>query len=64
MILLFPFNFCSIWDWNDGTRELNMEDARSMATDKWNLNHVSIIFNLTLFFTFNIHFHAPFYIDY
>ncbi|TVU51611.1 hypothetical protein EJB05_03051 [Eragrostis curvula] len=30
----------SIWDWNDGTRELNIEDARSMATDRWNLDHV------------------------
>ncbi|KAL6643452.1 hypothetical protein ACP70R_018218 [Stipagrostis hirtigluma subsp. patula] len=30
----------SIWDWNDGTRELNIEDARSMATDGWNLDQV------------------------
>ncbi|CAL4907057.1 unnamed protein product [Urochloa decumbens] len=30
----------SIWDWNDGSRELNLEDARSLATDKWNLDHV------------------------
>ncbi|PAN20404.1 hypothetical protein PAHAL_3G405700 [Panicum hallii] len=30
----------SIWDWNDGSRELNVEDARSLATDKWNLDHV------------------------
>ncbi|GJN40038.1 hypothetical protein PR202_gb29202 [Eleusine coracana subsp. coracana] len=28
----------SIWDWNDGTREFNMEDARSMATERWNLD--------------------------
>jgi len=31
---------CSVWDWNDGSRELNIEDARSLATDKWNLDHV------------------------
>ncbi|KAL5201869.1 hypothetical protein ABZP36_036223 [Zizania latifolia] len=30
----------STWDWNDGSRELNIEDARSLATDKWNLDHV------------------------
>ncbi|CAN6355814.1 unnamed protein product [Urochloa humidicola] len=30
----------SVWDWNDGSRELNLEDARSLATDKWNLDHV------------------------
>ncbi|KAK3136500.1 hypothetical protein QOZ80_5BG0436770 [Eleusine coracana subsp. coracana] len=30
----------SIWDWNDGTREFNMEDARSMATERWNLDLV------------------------
>ncbi|CAN6347507.1 unnamed protein product [Urochloa humidicola] len=30
----------SIWDWNDGSRELNLEDARSLASDKWNLDHV------------------------
>nr|CAB3461944.1 unnamed protein product [Digitaria exilis] len=32
----------SVWDWNDGSRELNIEDARSLATDKWNLDQVSI----------------------
>nr|CAB3465741.1 unnamed protein product [Digitaria exilis] len=31
----------SVWDWNDGSRELNIEDARSLATDKWNLDQVS-----------------------
>ncbi|XP_062202858.1 WD repeat-containing protein GTS1-like isoform X4 [Phragmites australis] len=30
----------STWDWNDGTRELSIEDARSLATDRWNLDHV------------------------
>ncbi|KAF8659611.1 hypothetical protein HU200_058365 [Digitaria exilis] len=30
----------SVWDWNDGSRELNIEDARSLATDKWNLDQV------------------------
>ncbi|XP_062203683.1 WD repeat-containing protein GTS1-like [Phragmites australis] len=30
----------SVWDWNDGTRELNVEDARSLVTDRWNLDHV------------------------
>ncbi|KQJ81645.1 WD repeat-containing protein GTS1 [Brachypodium distachyon] len=30
----------STWDWNEGNRELNIEDARSLATDKWNLDHV------------------------
>ncbi|KAM0901007.1 hypothetical protein ACQ4PT_020265 [Festuca glaucescens] len=30
----------STWDWNDGTRELNVEDARSLSTNKWNLDHV------------------------
>ncbi|CAN6333728.1 unnamed protein product [Urochloa humidicola] len=30
----------SVWDWNNGSRELNLEDARSLATDKWNLDHV------------------------
>ncbi|XP_008672316.1 WD repeat-containing protein GTS1-like isoform X1 [Zea mays] len=30
----------SVWDWNDGARELNIEDARSLATDRWNLDHV------------------------
>ncbi|XP_022681209.1 WD repeat-containing protein 89 homolog isoform X2 [Setaria italica] len=33
----------SVWDWNDGSRELNMEDARSLATDKWNLDHLWLI---------------------
>ncbi|XP_006663956.1 WD repeat-containing protein GTS1 isoform X1 [Oryza brachyantha] len=30
----------STWDWNDGSRELNIEEARSLATDRWNLDHV------------------------
>ncbi|KAI4974123.1 hypothetical protein ZWY2020_047403 [Hordeum vulgare] len=30
----------STWDWNDGTRELNIENARSLASDKWNLDHL------------------------
>uniref|UniRef100_A0A0E0MLL1 Uncharacterized protein n=1 Tax=Oryza punctata TaxID=4537 RepID=A0A0E0MLL1_ORYPU len=30
----------STWDWNDGSRELNIDDARSLATDRWNLDHV------------------------
>jgi hypothetical protein len=41
--MFFSLNYyCSVWDWTDGFRELNMEDARSFATDKWNLDHVSI----------------------
>ncbi|KAJ1282348.1 hypothetical protein BS78_03G044900 [Paspalum vaginatum] len=30
----------SIWNWTDGAREMNMEDARSLATDRWNLDQV------------------------
>ncbi|KAG0449982.1 hypothetical protein HPP92_027132 [Vanilla planifolia] len=30
----------SIWDWVDGRREMNFEDARSMASNKWNLDHI------------------------
>ncbi|XP_062202856.1 WD repeat-containing protein GTS1-like isoform X2 [Phragmites australis] len=33
----------STWDWNDGTRELSIEDARSLATDRWNLDHLWLI---------------------
>ncbi|XP_072993405.1 WD repeat-containing protein GTS1 [Typha latifolia] len=30
----------SIWDWNDARSEVIFEDARSMASDRWNLDHV------------------------
>ncbi|RWW65684.1 hypothetical protein BHE74_00026993 [Ensete ventricosum] len=31
---------CSIWDLKDTRREVNFEDARSLASEKWNLDHV------------------------
>lgn len=30
----------SIWDWKEGKREVNLEEARSSASDRWNLDHV------------------------
>lgn len=30
----------SVWDWSDGAREMNIEDARSLATDRWSLDQV------------------------
>lgn len=30
----------SIWDWKDTKREVNFEDARSLASDKWNLDDI------------------------
>ncbi|KAJ6811659.1 WD repeat-containing protein 89-like protein isoform X1 [Iris pallida] len=30
----------SIWDWKDERREINFEDARSLASKNWNLDHV------------------------
>ncbi|XP_038981740.1 WD repeat-containing protein GTS1 isoform X1 [Phoenix dactylifera] len=30
----------SIWDWEEGKREVNFEEARSSASDRWNLDHV------------------------
>ncbi|XP_078177068.1 transducin/WD40 repeat-like superfamily protein isoform X1 [Carex rostrata] len=30
----------SIWDWNEGRREANFEQARSLVSDQWNLNNV------------------------
>jgi len=31
----------SIWNWKDGTNEGNFSDARSLASESWNLDHVS-----------------------
>lgn len=33
-------NLYSIWDWKDTRKEINFEDARSLASDKWNLDNV------------------------
>uniref|UniRef100_A0A5B6Z357 Uncharacterized protein n=1 Tax=Davidia involucrata TaxID=16924 RepID=A0A5B6Z357_DAVIN len=30
----------SVWDWKDATLETNFEDARSLASDSWTLDHV------------------------
>ncbi|XP_020253663.1 WD repeat-containing protein 89 homolog isoform X2 [Asparagus officinalis] len=30
----------SIWDWEDTRREVNFENARSLASDKWNLDDI------------------------
>ncbi|XVE73308.1 hypothetical protein DITRI_Ditri11bG0107200 [Diplodiscus trichospermus] len=30
----------SVWNWKDGTNEANIEDARSLASDSWLLDHV------------------------
>ncbi|XVF72610.1 hypothetical protein PTKIN_Ptkin12aG0134500 [Pterospermum kingtungense] len=30
----------SVWNWKDGTNEANIEDARSLASDGWLLDHV------------------------
>lgn len=30
----------SLWDWKDSNQEANVEDARSLASDKWNLDDV------------------------
>ncbi|OVA14885.1 WD40 repeat [Macleaya cordata] len=30
----------SIWDWKDGRNEANFQDARSLASDSWTLDHV------------------------
>ncbi|KAF5744145.1 Transducin/WD40 repeat-like superfamily protein [Tripterygium wilfordii] len=30
----------SIWDWKDGRNEANLQDARSLASDSWTLDHV------------------------
>ncbi|KAG9443778.1 hypothetical protein H6P81_015118 [Aristolochia fimbriata] len=30
----------SVWDWTNATQEANFQDARSMASDRWNLDHV------------------------
>lgn len=32
---------CSIWDWKDGRNEVNFSDARTLAYESWNLDHVS-----------------------
>ncbi|XWS36181.1 hypothetical protein CRYUN_Cryun20dG0063200 [Craigia yunnanensis] len=29
-----------VWNWKDGTNEANFEDARSLASDSWTLDHV------------------------
>ncbi|XP_022758015.1 WD repeat-containing protein 89 homolog [Durio zibethinus] len=30
----------SVWNWKDGTNEANLEDARTLASDSWTLDHV------------------------
>ncbi|XP_057461365.1 WD repeat-containing protein GTS1-like isoform X2 [Actinidia eriantha] len=30
----------SVWDWKDARIEVNFEDARSLASDRWSLDHV------------------------
>ncbi|XP_007050892.2 PREDICTED: WD repeat-containing protein 89 homolog [Theobroma cacao] len=30
----------SVWNWKDGSNEANFEDARSLASDSWTLDHV------------------------
>ncbi|GMI69431.1 GIGANTUS 1 [Hibiscus trionum] len=30
----------SVWNWNEGTNEANFEDARSLASESWTLDHV------------------------
>ncbi|KAL5701252.1 Protein gts1 [Ranunculus cassubicifolius] len=30
----------SIWDWKEGINEANIEDARTLASDSWTLDHV------------------------
>lgn len=30
----------SVWDWNDGRNLANFEDARTLASDSWTLDHV------------------------
>ncbi|KAG8389479.1 hypothetical protein BUALT_Bualt02G0233700 [Buddleja alternifolia] len=30
----------SVWDWNDARTESNFEDARTLASDSWTLDHV------------------------
>ncbi|KAK1291245.1 hypothetical protein QJS10_CPB17g01319 [Acorus calamus] len=30
----------SVWDWNDARNEANFEDARSLASDNWNRDHI------------------------
>ncbi|KAK1278177.1 hypothetical protein QJS04_geneDACA007273 [Acorus gramineus] len=29
-----------VWDWNDARNEANFEDARSLASDNWNRDHI------------------------
>ncbi|KAF6136419.1 hypothetical protein GIB67_019302 [Kingdonia uniflora] len=29
----------SIWDWKDGRNEINFQEARTLASDSWNLDH-------------------------
>jgi len=31
----------SIWNWKDGSNEGNFLDARTLASESWNLDHVS-----------------------
>ena len=41
--LLFSKNTnCSIWDWKDSRNEANLLEARSLASDSWTLDHVSV----------------------
>ncbi|XP_077226536.1 transducin/WD40 repeat-like superfamily protein [Tasmannia lanceolata] len=30
----------SVWDWNDARKDADFHDARSLASDSWNLDHV------------------------
>ncbi|XP_020588453.1 WD repeat-containing protein 89 homolog [Phalaenopsis equestris] len=30
----------SIWDWRDGRTDIYFEDTRTLASDKWNLDHI------------------------
>jgi len=32
---------CSIWDWKEGRNEVNFSDTRTLASESWNLDHVS-----------------------
>ncbi|KAL0435879.1 UNVERIFIED_CONTAM: WD repeat-containing protein GTS1 [Sesamum radiatum] len=31
---------CFVWDWNDSRTEANFEDARTLASESWTLDHV------------------------
>ncbi|WVZ06385.1 hypothetical protein V8G54_019731 [Vigna mungo] len=45
MVVFCTFNFVavteeSIWNWKDGRNEGNFSDARTLASESWNLDHV------------------------